>query len=75
MIYPSKIAEYKGHNPQPVALTGIVPTKATNENGNIAIGDILVSSSKKGHAMKANEDKKTNIKQQIYCRNCFNALQ
>jgi hypothetical protein len=48
-------------NPQSVALTGIVPTKATNENGNIEIGDILVSSSKKGFAMKADDELKMTL--------------
>jgi hypothetical protein len=37
----------------PVALVGIVPTKVSDENGPIAIGDLLVTSSLPGHAMKA----------------------
>jgi hypothetical protein len=36
----------------PVALLGVVPTKATAENGPIQIGDLLVTSSLPGHAMK-----------------------
>src|SRR5262249_27063910 len=37
----------------PVALLGIVPTKVTAENGPIHVGDLLVTSSLPGHAMKA----------------------
>lgn len=37
----------------PVALLGIVPTKASAENGAIAVGDLLVSASRRGYAMKA----------------------
>lgn len=37
----------------PVAITGIVPVKVTDENGTIAIGDALTSSSMPGIAMKA----------------------
>lgn len=37
----------------PVALSGIVPCKVTNENGRIRPGDLLVSSSTDGFAMKA----------------------
>jgi hypothetical protein len=37
----------------PVAITGIVPLKASAENGAILPGDLLTSSSIPGHAMKA----------------------
>ncbi len=37
----------------PVALAGRVPTKVTNENGAIAVGDPLTSSSRSGYAMRA----------------------
>ena len=37
----------------PVAITGIVPCKATTENGAIRRGDLLVTSSASGHAMRA----------------------
>ncbi len=37
----------------PVAMLGIVPTKVTAENGAIAVGDLLVTSSSPGRAMKA----------------------
>ena len=40
----------------PLALAGRVKTKATTENGPINVGDLLVSSSKPGYAMRANED-------------------
>ena len=42
-------------NKLPVALSGRVPTKVTTENGPIAIGDPLTSSSTPGVAMKATE--------------------
>jgi hypothetical protein len=35
-----------------LALTGIVPVKVTNEGGSIQPGDVLVSSSTPGHAMR-----------------------
>lgn len=38
-----------------VAVTGVVPTKVTAQNGAIRPGDILVASSRAGHAMKASE--------------------
>ncbi len=37
----------------PVALAGVIPVKATNENGAIHAGDLLVSSSTPGRAMRA----------------------
>jgi len=37
----------------PVAITGIVPCKASAENGSIQRGDLLVTSSTPGHAMRA----------------------
>lgn len=37
----------------PVALVGIVPTKVSAENGPIRIGDLLVTASLPGHAMRA----------------------
>jgi len=42
------------HGPQRIllALTGIVPVKVTNEGGPIRPGDLLVSSSTPGHAMR-----------------------
>ncbi|MFA4888084.1 MAG: hypothetical protein WC628_00715 [Candidatus Omnitrophota bacterium] len=40
-------------NAAPVALSGIVPCKVTNENGAIEPGDLLVCSSLPGHAMAA----------------------
>lgn len=39
----------------PVAIVGIVPCKVTNENGPIARGDLLVSSSKPGYAMRGTD--------------------
>jgi len=36
----------------PMAMVGVVPAKVTAENGSIKVGDLLVSSSKSGYAMK-----------------------
>ena len=44
-------------NGYPIAVAGLVFTHVTNENGNIIPGDLLVSSSKPGFAMK-NDDPK-----------------
>ena len=40
----------------PVAITGIVPCKVSAENGAIQRGDLLVTSSIPGHAMRAGEN-------------------
>jgi hypothetical protein len=42
----------------PMAVVGIVPCKASTENGPINIGDLLVSSSTPGHAMKGTDRSK-----------------
>jgi hypothetical protein len=39
-----------------LALVGRVPVKTTNENGAIHAGDLLVSASRSGHAMRASEN-------------------
>lgn len=39
----------------PMAMVGIVPTKVTTENGPIHRGDLLVSSSLPGYAMKGTD--------------------
>lgn len=39
----------------PMAMTGIVPTKVSAENGPIKPGDLLVTSSKAGYAMKGTD--------------------
>ena len=49
--YPQLNLE-KPANKQPVALVGIVPTKVTNDNGNVARGDVLVAADREGYAMK-----------------------
>ncbi|NLU94701.1 collagen-like protein [Chitinophaga sp. Ak27] len=41
----------------PMGVIGVIPTKVCNENGNIRRGDLLVTSSKAGYAMKADVDK------------------
>jgi hypothetical protein len=46
---PDKAAEV------PMAMMGIVPTKVSTENGPIARGDLLVSSSTPGYAMKGTD--------------------
>ena len=43
-------------NQELLALTGIVPVKVTNEGGPILPGDLLVSSSTPGHAMRWSGD-------------------
>jgi hypothetical protein len=40
-------------NAYPIALSGRVPVKITNENGSIRVGDLLTSSSRPGYAMRA----------------------
>jgi hypothetical protein len=42
-------------NDVPVAIVGIVPTKVSAENGPIGVGDLLVSASTPGHAMKGTD--------------------
>jgi hypothetical protein len=44
---------YVDANDIPVAITGVVPTKVTAENGPVEPGDLLTTSSTPGHAMKA----------------------
>ncbi|PSL47374.1 collagen triple helix repeat protein [Chitinophaga niastensis] len=41
----------------PMGVIGVIPTKVCNENGVIHRGDLLVTSSKAGYAMKADVDK------------------
>jgi len=43
------------HNSPPVAMIGIVPCKASAENGPIRRGDLLVTSSTPGHVMRASD--------------------
>ena len=45
-----------GEGKQPLALSGVVLCKASAENGAIAPGDVLVSASVAGHAMRASVD-------------------
>ena len=42
----------------PLAVVGIVPCKVTTENGAIQAGDLLVTSSTAGHAMKGTDRSK-----------------
>lgn len=46
--------DLEGH--VPLAVMGVVPVKASAENGPIVPGDLLVASSTPGHAMKAGSD-------------------
>jgi hypothetical protein len=39
----------------PMAMVGVVPTKVSTENGSIKVGDLLVTSSTPGHAMKGTD--------------------
>ena len=41
----------------PMGVVGVIPTKVCNEGGAIHRGDLLVSASRAGYAMKADEDK------------------
>ncbi|WP_298709233.1 hypothetical protein [uncultured Chitinophaga sp.] len=47
--------EEMGH--VPMGVVGVIPTKVCDEGGPIARGDLLVTSSKPGYAMKADPDK------------------
>lgn len=50
-----KVDESAPHNEVPLAVVGIVPCNVTAENGPIRIGDLLVTSSAPGHAMKGTD--------------------
>jgi len=50
-----RVDEALPKNEVPLAVVGIVPCKVTAENGPIAAGDLLVSSSTPGHAMKGTD--------------------
>ena len=52
--YP-QLALHEYVNPTPIALVGLVPTRVTTENGLVRRGDVLVSSSRKGHAMRVDD--------------------
>jgi hypothetical protein len=53
-----KMDESAAQNEVPLAVVGIVPCKVTAENGPIRTGDLLVTSSTPGHAMKGTERSK-----------------
>ena len=53
---PAQVLRDGLDNAVPVALNGIVPCKATAENGAIKPGDLLVASTKPGYAMKAGKN-------------------
>jgi hypothetical protein len=57
---PYHIDDVRRENGVPLAVVGIVPCKVTNENGAIKAGDLLVSSSTAGYAMKGTDRKKMN---------------
>ncbi len=50
-----RVEEALPKNEVPLAVVGIVPCKVTTENGPIAVGDLLVTSSTLGHAMKGTD--------------------
>jgi hypothetical protein len=50
-----KVDEPAATNEVPLAVVGIVPCKVTDENGPIGAGDLLVSSSSPGRAMKGTD--------------------
>ncbi len=47
-------ADHSSH--VPLGVIGVIPTKVCDENGPIGIGDIVVTSSRAGHAMKGDRD-------------------
>ena len=49
------VAEAPNKEEVPLAVVGIVPCKVTTENGPIRVGDLLVSSSTPGYAMKGTD--------------------
>jgi len=53
-----KVSEPTPLNEVPLAVVGIVPCKASAENGAIKVGDLLVTSSTAGYAMKGTERKR-----------------
>ena len=53
-----KVDESTPQNEVPLAVVGIVPCKVTAENGPIQTGDLLVTSSTPGHAMRGNDRSK-----------------
>ena len=53
-----KVDESAPQNEIPLAVVGIVPCKVTTENGAIRVGDLLVTSSTSGHAMKGTDRSK-----------------
>ena len=50
---PGIILGPSAENSYPIALSGRVPVKITNENGAIHVGDLLTSSTRDGYAMRA----------------------
>ncbi len=50
-----KLDEAAAVDEVPLAVVGIVPCKVTAENGTIAVGDLLVTSSAPGYAMKGTD--------------------
>ena len=50
-----KVDESTPQNEVPLAVVGIVPCKVTAENGPIRVGDLLVTSSTAGQAMKGTD--------------------
>jgi hypothetical protein len=50
-----KVDESAPQNEVPLAVVGIVPCKVTTENGPIRVGDLLVTSSTPGRAMKGTD--------------------
>ena len=50
-----KVDEAPAEDEVPLAVVGIVPCKVTAENGPIQVGDLLVTSSTPGHAMRGTD--------------------
>lgn len=50
-----RVDETPAKDEVPLAVVGIVPCKVTTENGPIQVGDLLVTSSTPGHAMRGTD--------------------
>ena len=55
MASTHRVDEAIPNNEVPLAVVGIVPCRVTTENGPIIAGDLLVTSSTPGHAMKGTD--------------------
>ncbi len=60
----------------PMGVIGVIPTKVCDEGGPIKRGDLLVTSSKPGYAMKADPKKSNMVRSsERHCRSCLQATE